>query len=129
MKEIRQELRKNDFEEDKVRQAHKLSGHEAMADIISLIKNADSQQNPLLTAEERVNRTLTEIMAAHSFNEEQKEWLAYIKEHLIVNLAIEKENFDVMPVLERHGGLARAKKIFGPDLDTIIAEINYKLVA
>ncbi len=129
LREIRQELRKNDFEEDKVRRAHQLSGHQAMADIISLIKNADSQQNPLLTAEERVNRTIAEIIAGHSFNEEQKQWLSYIKEHLIVNLAIEKENFDVIPVLERHGGLARAKKIFGPELDKIIAEINYKLVA
>ena len=122
-------MKKNSFDEEKVRKAHELSGHKALADIISLIKNADSVENPLLTAEERVNRTLFEIMARHSFNEEQKQWLEYIKEHLIINLAIEKDNFDVVPVLERHGGLARAKKIFGPELDNIIKEINYKLAA
>jgi type I restriction enzyme R subunit len=129
LKEIRQELKKNAFEEEKVRKAHELSGHKALADIISLIKNADSVQNPLLTAEERVNRTLADIMAKHHFNEEQKQWLDYIKEHLIINLAIEKDNFDIVPVLERHGGLARAKQIFGPELDAIIKEINFKLAA
>ncbi len=129
LKEIRQELKKNAFEEEKVRRAHELSGHKALADIISLIKNADSEHNPLLTAEERVNRVLADIMAKHTFNKEQKQWLEYIKEHLIINLAIEKDNFDIVPVLERHGGLARAKKIFGPELDKILEEINYKLAA
>lgn len=129
LKEIRQELKKNAFDEEKVRKAHQLSGHKALADIISLIKNADSEQNPLLTAEERVNRILADIIAKHKFNDEQKKWLEYIKEHLIVNLAIEKDNFDIIPVLERNGGLAKAKMIFGPELDKIIEEINYKLAA
>jgi len=129
LKEIRQELKKNAFDEEKVRKAHELSGHKALADIISLIKNADSDQNPLLTATERVNRTLADIMAKHHFNEEQKQWLNYIKEYLIINLAIEKDNFDVEPILERHGGLAKARRIFGDKLDNLIAEINYKLAA
>jgi len=129
LKEIRQELKKNAFDEEKIRKAHQLTGHKALADIISLIKTADSDQNPLLTAEERVNRTLADIMAKHTFNEEQKQWLDYIREYLIVNLAIEKDNFDVEPILERHGGLAKARRIFGDKLDNLIAEINYKLAA
>ncbi len=129
LKEIRQELKKSSFEEEKVRKAHALTGHKALADIISLVKNAESEQNPLFTAEERVNRALAEIIRAHEFNAEQKEWLEYIKEHLIINLAIEKDNFDMVPVLERHGGLSRAKRIFGNDFEQIIQEINYKLVA
>jgi type I restriction enzyme R subunit len=129
LREIRLELRKNAFDEEKVRKAHELSGHKALADIISLIKNADSEQNPLLTAEERVNRTLAAIIAKHHFNDEQKQWLDYIKEHLIINLAIEKDNFDIVPVLERHGGLVKAQQIFGPEFDSIIKEINCKLAA
>jgi type I restriction enzyme R subunit len=129
LKEIRQELKKNAFDEEKVRKAHELSGHKALADIISLIKNADNDQNQLLTAQEHVNRTLADIMAKHAFNDEQKQWLEYIKEHLIINLAIEKDNFDVSTVLERHGGLAKAKRIFGPQFDSIIEEINYQLAA
>jgi type I restriction enzyme R subunit len=129
LNEIRQELRKNYFDEESIRKAHELTGHKVLADIISMLKNAESNQNPLFTAEERVNRTIDEIMSLHQFNDEQKKWLEYIKEHLIINLAIEKENFDLIPVLERHGGLAKAKKIFGTDLDAIIDEINLKLVA
>jgi len=100
-----------------------------MADIISMVKNADGAQHPLLTAEERVNKAISEILSTHSFNDEQKAWLGYIREHLVINLAIEKNVFDLVPVLERRGGLAKARKIFGPELDSIIEEINYKLAA
>ncbi len=129
LKEIRQKLRENFFDEKDVQKAYELSGHKALADIISLIKNADDSKNPLLTASERVNRAITDILASHSFNNEQKQWLNYIREHLVINLAIEKANFDLVPVLERQGGLAKAKKIFGSELDKIIEEINYKLAA
>ncbi|MGB7063004.1 MAG: DEAD/DEAH box helicase family protein [Candidatus Zixiibacteriota bacterium] len=129
LREIRTLLQKNDFHEDKVRKAHQLSGHKALSDIISMIKNADANQNPLLTAEERVNGLIRDITQKHSFNDEQKQWLSHIKEHLIINLAIEKDNFDVMPVLERRGGLARAKRVFGESLDEIIEEINYSIAA
>lgn len=129
LREIRQELKQHSFDEEKVRKAHELSGHKALADIISMVKNADNIKNPLFTAKERVNKAIADILATHTFNEEQKAWLEYIREHLVINLAIEMENFDLVPVLERHGGLARAKKIFGAQLDIIIEEINYKLAA
>ena len=129
LREIRQQLKKNSFDEEKIRKAHALSGHVALADIISLVKNADDEHNPLLTAEERVNKTISNLLAKHVFNAEQKKWLEYIREHLIINLAIEKENFDVVPVLERHGGLVKARKIFGSEFDKIIEEINYNLAA
>ena len=129
LKEIRVELKKNSFDEENVRKAHALTGHKAMADIISIIKNADSSAHPLFTAEEHVNAVIDDIIRTHTFNDEQKQWLSYIREHLIVNLAIEKDNFDLVPVLERHGGLGKAKKIFGDELDKIIEEINVKLVA
>lgn len=129
LKEIRLELKKNSFDEESLRKAHALSGHQALADIISLVKNADNMQNPLLTAEERVNRTIKDILEKHPFNDEQKAWFAHIREHLIVNLAIEKENFDIIPVLERHGGLSKARSIFGEQLDSLIEEINFKIAA
>ena len=129
LKEIRDELKKNSFDEINVRKAHEQSGHKALADIISMIKNADDAEHPLLTAEERVNNAIADLQAKHNFNQAQKEWLEYIREHLIVNLAIEKENFDLVPVLGRHGGLAKAKKIFGRELEEILEEINHKLAA
>lgn len=129
LKEIRQILKKNSFDEEQVRKAYELSGLKSMADIISMLKNADDSTNPLLTAEERVNRAIESLAKKHTFTPEQLEWLSYIREHLVINLAIEKENFDMVPVLERHGGLAKARKIFGNKLDEIIEEINYNLAA
>jgi type I site-specific restriction endonuclease len=129
LREIRKFLKESSFDEEKIRKAHEFSGHKSMADIISMIKNAEDEQNPLITAEERVNKVIGEFILVHPFNEEQKAWLEYIREHLVVNLAIEKENFDLMPILERHGGLAKARKIFGNELEILIEEINYKLVA
>jgi len=129
LKEIRIELKKNAFDEEKLRQAYLVSGQKAIADIISMIKNADNSNNKLLTAEERVNRTISDILKTHSFTDEQMEWLMHIKEHLIINLAIDKDNFDIVPVLERAGGLSKARKIFGDKLDRLIEEINYKIVA
>jgi len=129
LKEIREILKKNSFDEEQLRKAYELSSHKSMVDIISMIKNADDMTNPLLTAEERVNRAIDSLIKEHTFTLEQLEWLNYIKQHLVVNLAIEKENFNLVPVLERHGGLAKAQKIFGTELDKIIEEINNRLAA
>lgn len=129
LKQIRTLLKRESFDEESLREAHSVSSQKAMADIISMIKNADDAQNPLLTAEERVNRVIAEILNQHRFNSEQQEWLNYIREHLIVNLAIDPENFDLVPVLERQGGLSKARKIFGEELKNLIEEINMKLVA
>jgi type I restriction enzyme, R subunit len=129
LKEIRSVLKKNAFDEEKIRKAHNQTGYEAAADIISMIKHADHEQNPLLTVDERVDKTIADILASHSFNNEQKAWLEYIREDLKANLGIEKESFDIIAVLERHGGLLKAKRVFGNDLDSLIEEINYRLVA
>ncbi len=129
LREIRHLLKASQFDEAVVQKAHALSGHKALADIISMIKNADNEQNPLLTAEERVNKTIADIQATRSFNGEQQEWLEYIRQHLVINLAIEKENFDLVPVFDRHGGLSKAKKVFGAELEPLLEEINANLAA
>jgi type I restriction enzyme R subunit len=62
--------------------------------------------------------------------EAQEQWLAYIRQHLVENLALCAEDFELMPVFERHGGLGKAKHIFGDDeLDRLIADLNSALAA
>jgi len=129
LREIRNEMAKNSFDEDKLRQAHRLSGHKALADIISMIKKAKNEQIKMFTASERVGKAIEKLMKNSKFNEEQTEWLEYIKEHLIINLAIDKDNFDLVPVLERHGGLSKAKRVFGIQFDEIIEMINEAVAA
>jgi type I restriction enzyme R subunit len=129
LRDIRSVLTHALFDEEKLQKAHEQSGHKAMADIISLLKNADNAANPLLTAPERVGQTMEKIRAAHTFNEEQELWLGYIHEHLLKNPFLEKEIFDIMPIFEGKGGLGKAKKVFGSGFTKIIDEINTDLVA
>lgn len=126
---LRNELKKNSFDEEKIQKAHEKSGHKAMADIISMIHNAEDDIYPLYTAHERVEKVIGEMIAAHEFNSEQLQWLAFIKEHLIQNLTLDKHAFNFIPIFEIHGGLSKARQVFGSLLEGIISEINQKITA
>jgi type I restriction enzyme R subunit len=129
LEELRDKLRKSDFTEKDLQRGHELVYKKPLADIISMIKHASDYNVPILTAQERVANALASIMGTKQFTDEQMVWLAYIKEHLIENLAIAEEDFEIMPVFERHGGLVVAKKVFGEDLIQLINKINESLAA
>jgi len=61
--------------------------------------------------------------------EEQKKWLGYIHQHLVKNLSIEQDDFEIVPVLSDRGGWGRANKIFDGNLTVLIKELNKELVA
>ncbi len=94
-----------------------------------MIKHASDYHEPILTARERVDFALTSIMGTKKFTDEQQTWLAYIKEHLIENLAIAEEDFKTMPVFERHGGIAVAKNVLGAGFNKLINKLNEALAA
>jgi len=127
--DLRDKLRKNDFSEKDLQKGHELVFKKSLADIISIIKHAADIEAPILTAHERVEQAVLKIAQAHEFSGEQMTWLAYIKEHLIENLVIDETDFDIMPVFERHGGLGRAKLIFGNEFTPLIHELNEALAA
>ena len=129
LEELRNKLRKNDFSEKDLQRGHELVYKKPLADIISMIKHASDFHLPILTAQERVEKAISSIMGTKQFTDEQQTWLAYIKEHLIKNLAIAVEDFEIMPVFERHGGLSVAKKVFGDDLNLLTNKINETLAA
>jgi type I restriction enzyme R subunit len=103
--------------------------NKAIADIISMVKHAAREEEPILTAEERVDRAMQRVTAQKSFDEEQLKWLGLIREHLIQNLTIEVADFEVAPIFERHGGLTRARKVFKEQLEHLIGEINGAVAA
>ena len=129
LEELRNQLRKNDFPEKELQKGYGLVHQKPLADIISMIKHAANIQVPILSAPERVEMALQKIIGTKSFNQEQLTWLAYIKEHLIENLAIVEEDFALMPVFGRHGGLGKARKVFGNELKELINELNEALAA
>lgn len=129
LNELREKLARNHFPEIELQKAHRLVHNKSLADIISMVKHAAKEQEPILSAEERVDKALAKVKAGKSFNDDQLNWLGLIREHLIKNLTIEKDDFEYAPIFERQGGETKAKKIFGDNLETLIEEINYAIAA
>lgn len=124
LKALRTELKKAHFPEEKLREAHQIAGHKALADIISMVKNAADTNKPLLTAEERVRRAMVDVVGELSLTPEQEQWLGYIKASLIENLTIEKEDFEYIPALSDRGGWSKANKVFGGILESLLSQFN-----
>lgn len=127
--DLRDKLIKKDFSEKDLQCGHELVHKKPLADIISMVKHASNYDIPILTAPERVESVVKKLVETHHFSKEQIDWLAYIKEHLIRNLAISQDDFETMPVFERHGGLSKARQVFGDHFEPLINEINEALAA
>src|SRR5207244_6234323 len=103
--------------------AHELKHKKALADIISMVKHAANQQNPLLNAAERVERAFKGIIASDSFTPEQLKWLERIRIHLQENLSIDQEDFESQPVFADFGGWGNASKVFRGRLTVRIQQL------
>jgi len=128
LNDLRLKLQKNEFPEKELQRAHKMVYNKALADIISMVKHAAKKEEPVLTVEERVDGALDRVVKGRQLNDDQKKWMEYIRNHLVSNLTIDLEDFDLVPVFEQRGGKKAAEKVLG-DLQKLVAEINYALAA
>jgi len=129
LEDLRKRLRGEWFDEDRLQKAHECVYHKHLADIISMVKHAAKQDEPLVSKEERITRAMERLSQGRDFNEEQLKWLDYIKGHLIENLTLDMADFDLMPVFSLQGGLGRARKVFKDGLEELVSEINYLVAA
>jgi type I restriction enzyme, R subunit len=95
-----------------------------IVDIISMVKHAADEQQPLYTAEERVKLAMAKITSGKNFTPEQVQWLERIEGHLAENLTIDPDDFDGLPVFNRVGGWGRANKVFAGQLPQLINQFN-----
>jgi type I restriction enzyme R subunit len=128
LRELRVELLKNHFPEASLKRAAQLVHKKHLPDIISLIKSAASNE-VLLEVTERIEKAILSLFGSKTLTTEQTAWVQYIKEHLIQNLTLDKEDFDYSPILERHGGWGRFRKVFNEEAETIIQQINAAIAA
>jgi type I restriction enzyme, R subunit len=128
LEELKRVLAQNDFDAPKLQKAHARAGHKQLADIISIVKHAATAQAALLNAEERVTRAINKLVESQKFTAEQMQWLSLIQEHLIKNLTIDEDDFDLPGLLSDRGGKSRARKVFG-DLPGVVAELNEAVAA
>jgi EcoEI R protein C-terminal len=117
------------FTLDNLERAHAARYHKNLVDIISMIKHAAKEEEPLLTASERVERAFAKITAGRQFTEEQQKWLDRIRAHLVVSLSIDKKDFENVPVLLDAGGWKSADRAFGGMLSDVIRGLNEAVAA
>jgi type I restriction enzyme R subunit len=117
------------FTVELLQKAHALRYDKALADIISMVKHAARNEEPLLTAAERVDRAMAGILASREFTTEQRQWLDRIREHLAENLWIDKEDFEFAPVLSRAGGWKPADRTFEGKLESLLKTLNEAIAA
>ena len=114
---------------DNLQKAHQIRYHKALADVISMVKHAANEQEPLLTNAERVGRAMSHVEQKRTFTPEQRQWLDRIRAHLVENLSVDRDDFDLIPTLSHQGGWRAADKAFGGRLVETLAALNGAVAA
>ncbi len=117
------------FTIENLQRAHLLHYHKALIEIISMVKHAADEAQPLLTAEERIERAFAKLTFNKLFTDEQQKWLDRICDHLVANLSIDQEDFLLMPVFEQSGGWVQANRVFDGKLQELLVELNEAIAA
>lgn len=133
LQELRQKLAASQerFSIENLQRAHEVAYRRALVDVISMVKHAADDQQPLLTASERVDRAVQALEShlAAPLSPPQRQWLDRIKAHLIENLSIDQADFDAIPVLRDRGGWRAADRVFNGRLTVIVQELNASIAA
>ena len=104
-----------------------------LADLVALVRVALHEQDALVPRTDAVNARFDAWLAeqatrGRTFTEEQRAWLELIRDHVATSLAIERADFELSPFAQQ-GGLGRAAQVFGPDLPSLLDELNEVLAA
>ena len=95
-----------------------------------MVRHAARDDEPLLTASERVERAFGKVTGGQTFTADETKWLDRIREHLRANLSIDREDFEVIPILADAGGWGVARRVFGePKLDALLHDFNEAIAA
>ncbi|MEZ4406415.1 MAG: type I restriction-modification enzyme R subunit C-terminal domain-containing protein [Polyangiales bacterium] len=132
LSELREKLKqsRHRFTIDQLQRAHEAIYRKALVDVISMVKRAVDAEAPLLTAAERVDRAFAKVTAGRTFTPDQQRWLDRIHAHLRENLSIERDDFELVPVLSDAGGLGAARRVFGDAaLDDLLHDFNEAIAA
>lgn len=132
LKELRNKLASSryGFTSEKLQKAHEVRYKKSLVDVISMVKHAAKETEPLLTAGERVERAFRKVTAGHDFTSDQSKWLNAIKEVMLQNLSIDREDFEYQDALAGAGGWGAARKAFGDSkLSDLINKLNEAIAA
>lgn len=119
------------FTVENLQRAHDARYRKALVDIISMVKHAADEHQPLFTARERVERAVEKLsgVLTSPLSAQQQQWLERIKDHLTQSLSIEQDDFEVIPVLANAGGWGAADRAFEGRLNTVLRTLNEAIAA
>jgi type I restriction enzyme R subunit len=129
LNELREKLKENYFSEYDLRKAHKIVYHKELVDIISMVKHAAKESEPLLSSEERVNKAIQRVIGDKALNPEQRDWIEYIKQHLKQNMTLDENDLRELPVFTDRGGFAKFRRVFPDNFSNLILKINEAIAA
>jgi type I restriction enzyme R subunit len=109
------------------------SATKLMTDLVSLVRYAVHQENELRPFKDVVFARFEKWLAdqekqKRKFTDEQKQWLTAIRDHIAASVSIEPDDFE-LPPFSQWGGLGKAHKVFGADLQPILEQLNEVLAA
>ncbi len=109
------------------------SGPRVNTDLVSLVRYAVGVADELVAysdlVDERFETWLTQQdNLGRSFDDDQFAYLGLIKDHLVANLSVERQDLMGAPFSTR-GGLGRAHQLFGASLDPLLNELTREMVA
>ena len=109
------------------------SGRRVMTDLVSLVRFALGSAEELVAYPDLVSERFEAWLAQQAdagarFGDDQLKFLELIRDHLAASLTIGPR--DLMgPTFSQHGGLGRARQLFGAGLDPLLEELTQALAA
>ena len=109
------------------------SGHRVSTDLVSLVRHALGHTDELIAYPDLVNERfdawlLEQQALGRNFTDEQTAYLRLIKEHIAGSLTVAPADLQ-NPPFSTHGGLGKARQLFGNDLNPLLEELTLVLAA
>lgn len=105
-----------------------------LTDLVSLVRFAMGLDGELKPFADEVDKRFQAWTFRHNaqrataFTPEQMDWLRLMKEHIASSCCISRDDFDFAELADK-GGLQKAWGLFGKELDGLMDEMNWELVA
>lgn len=126
LKELRLALDRKGYSEANLRRAWSDARNEEIAaSIIGFVRQA-AIGDPLTPYGDRVRAAMRTIMASRQWTEPQKRWLKRIGEQIEKEVVVDRQAIDKEPFIA-DGGFNRLNKVFGGELESILAGINEEM--